>query len=301
MSGLTSRDATASTWVRSLLFLCGALAAAVLFSFGSNEWPAFVQAVLFIVTVYCLFTSIGAAVFRAARSSQSAITVHTLLELVPLQAFLIDEFGKVQYVNAAFEESAGPLFTAKSSRDVFAVVHPEDELDVRKSFSEGIRRRQGFILEFRQRLGDGTTRLSQVKLQRIEEHLDGFGHWLGVLVEISDRGSSKGSITQSAGSQNGASAADNHNQDCRSCMENTTSHLTAILLNGHACIRFLSSEPSRPSSAISCVEKILRDAKDIARQVKELPPPYLWSNGSPHGGSMQRSRVPVYTNLPARD
>jgi hypothetical protein len=57
--------------------------------------------------------------------------------------------------------------------------------------------------------------------------------------------------------------------------EPVSSLLTAILVNSCACVRFLSSQPDRHPNAILCAERVLRDARGLAAQLKAIPA-HLW-------------------------
>jgi len=52
--------------------------------------------------------------------------------------------------------------------------------------------------------------------------------------------------------------------------EPISSLLTAILVNTSASIRFLSSQPDCHPSAILCVKRVLRDATELAAQLKSI-------------------------------
>ncbi len=265
---------SAGPWVRSLVFFFGALIASILFTYGLTHWQVYAEVPLAVTAVYLLLMSIGVVLYGAPRNSSVGQTVHTLLDLIPLQAFVTDEAGRLQYANSALQDLAGPLLPTLSESDVFAIVHPDDEFQARRAFSEGVGLRRSFVFEFRHRRVDGATRRFEVRIQRIDEYSKGIGNWLGVLVDITER-SSMGEKDASSNTLPGEKGKGN-DQSTNLSMETSISQLTAILVNSQASLRLLSSDPTRLPAAVSCIQRVVQDAKQIAITVREAGPLLPW-------------------------
>jgi len=291
MRGLMSTDGIAKRWLLSVLLFGGALLCSLLFTYGSGRWPVYAQATLFITAVYFLLTSVGIFVSRGTGAPPNKQMVNALLEGLPLQAFVTDDIGRLQHINSALQNAAGTLLT-QQGREVFAVVHPEDELQVRKLFSEGVISRSAFVFAFRHRVDYGETRRFEARLRRIENYSEGLGCWVGVLVEITNTASASIRPNGADGQAERASLLERTDHNHHSFMEVSAGLLTAILVNSHACMRFLSAEPMLPSDAMTCVERILRDAKEMASQTKALPPAITLSRQSLPTESASMLRCP---------
>lgn len=137
MSIFRASDTIATSYVLSAWFLCGAFVTTVLFSRGLGHWPAYLQSALLATCASFFFLSL-VTVYASIRTAKTGPNLHNFLELVPLRAFLIDEAGCLKYGNGALKESVGPMLWGDTTRDLFAIVHRDDESLARKTFSEGV-------------------------------------------------------------------------------------------------------------------------------------------------------------------
>jgi PAS domain-containing protein len=277
MSIFGTSDKVAKSCVRGALFLCAAFVTTVLFSHGLGHWPAYLQSALLATCATFLFLSL-VTVYASIRTAKTQLNVDNFLELIPLRAFLIDEAGRLKYGNGALKEFVGPMLWGATTRDLFAIVHRDDESLVRKSFSEGVAQRRPFGIAFRYRRSDGSFPRVEARFQYTGETPKDFRHWLGVLLETQDFRL----IDEGTAAVEGAgkiSPLDSLARDVVPFMEPAISQLTAILVNSQACLRYLSGDSMNLSAAVASVERISRDAKDMTVLVKGIRPLRRWSRG----------------------
>jgi hypothetical protein len=73
-----------------------------------------------------------------------------------------------------------------TTRDLFAIVHRDDESLARKNFSEGVGQRRAFGIAFRYRRSDGSFPHVEARFQSTGKSPHDSRHWVGVLLETRD-------------------------------------------------------------------------------------------------------------------
>jgi hypothetical protein len=182
--------------------------------------------------------------------------------------------GEVEYVNQTLLD-----YTGRTLQELYnwpIVVHPEDLPLVAQSWQQSIASGAPFNVELRMRRADGVYRWFMCRGLPVRTADGQILRWYSLLTDIEDRKAAEAMMrarerdrariaraTQVATvGELSASIAHEINQP-----------LLAVLANGHACRRWLTSEPVNIPRALLSMDRIVRDAKaaaDIIQRIRAL-------------------------------
>ncbi len=224
-------------------------------------------------------------------ASQAAISLETarlytdlqlqvgLLQHLPVSAWTLKPDGTPDFVNQVWLEFAGqtPDFVRSHPEAWMTAVHPEDREMAAKIFWEGVHSGQGFAIETRSlRAQDGTYRWHLQQAVVVRDFEGKVIKFVGTTTDIDDQKRTGEALRQSQAELAHVTRVTTMGELAASIAHEVRQPITGVLLNGNACLRWLSrvkEESDNLTEARAALQRIVRDcnrAEEIIARIRAL-------------------------------
>lgn len=207
----------------------------------------------------------------ALRTSERELKL--IIETIPGLVWCASAAGDLTYINRRISDYVGVPHGNQAVSGWVSFVHPNDVDSVVRAWSRSVASGEFFEVQCRLRRADGAYRWVHLLSQLGRDGGGAKTRWYGLFIEIDDRKNmeeslrtiqdrlSRGAQTFAAGKL-AASIAHEINQP-----------LAAVVMNAHACLRWLSAKPPDLVNAYETAENILQNGKcigDVVQHVRAL-------------------------------
>lgn len=205
------------------------------------------------------------------RASESHLRL--LVDSIPGLVYTRDARGELEFVNRPLLEFFGRPPEEMRQWRTNDLIHPDDRERTVATLSEGIEAGQPTEIEIRVRRADGVYRwchFRQVPSHDAQGQLD---RWYCLVTDIDDRKRAEETLRATQARLSQAMHMASLSELSASIAHEINQPLAAVVANGHACRRWLSSEPPNIDRAAASADRIIRDgniAAEIIQRIRSL-------------------------------
>jgi PAS domain S-box-containing protein len=196
-----------------------------------------------------------------------------ILESIPGLVWSASPNGDVIYVNQRISEYLGTSDDKLNQSEWTNFLHAEDAESVLRAWAYSVATGERFEVQCRVRRADGVYRWFH-SLSQLGHDNDGRPtRWYGLVVDIDDRESMEESLRRTQDQLSRAAHTAAIGELSAAIAHEINQPLTGVVINGHACLRWLSAQPPNLAEAQWAAERVVRDGRnagDVVRRVRAL-------------------------------
>ena len=179
--------------------------------------------------------------------------------------------GEVEFANQQLMIFFGK--TLDELQDWSPLVHPDDRARVVGMWLHSLETGQPFEFEHRVLRADGVYRHFLSRGQPVRGNDGRIIRWNNLHMDISERKEAEEALRNTQARLSQATQIATISELSASIAHEINQPLTAVVTNGHACVRWLSAQPPNMAKAREAAERIIRDGKEageVASRIRAL-------------------------------
>jgi len=219
---------------------------------------------------YSLLTDIEQqkSVEAALRTSERELTL--IVETIPALVWCASPSGELTCVNQRISEYIGVPLENLTENGWAQFIHPHDLESVARNWSHSVATGEFFEAQCRLRRADGVYHWVHSLSQLGFDSQGGKTRWYGLFLDIDDRMSIEESLRIVQDRLSRAAQTARIAELSASIAHEINQPLAAIVLNGHACLRWLAAQPPHLPNAYEAAERIVSNGKDAGEVVQRI-------------------------------
>jgi len=223
-----------------------------------------------IIRWYSLLTDIEQQklVEAALRTSERELTL--IVETIPGLVWCASPSGELTYVNLRICEFVGVSLEYLVQHGWAEFIDPHDVESVARAWRHSVETGESFEVQCRLRRADGVYRWVHSLSQLGFDSQGGKTRWYGLFIDIADRKSIEESLRVVQDRLSRAAQTARIAELSASIAHEVNQPLAAVVLNAHACLRWLAAKPPDLISAREAAERIVCNGKDAAEVVRRV-------------------------------
>jgi PAS domain S-box-containing protein len=197
----------------------------------------------------------------------------SIIETMPGMVWCAAPDGELNYLNQRLLDYTGTRPDAWAELGWANLLHPDDAEPTVRAWSHAVATAQPYDNQCRFRRADGVYRWFRALGQAAHDNEGRVARWYGLLIDIDDRKNLEAALRDSQTHLSRATRTATLGEFSASIAHEINQPLTAVVTNGHACLRWLSAQPPSLSKAQEAAERIVRDgteAGEIVRRIRGL-------------------------------
>src|SRR5262245_2967565 len=226
----------------------------------------------------CLMAPIfGLTVYLAQRAQRQAGALRErerdlslIVETMPALVWCASPEGELTYVNQRILDSTGASLGDLAHAGWVNFLHPDDVQQTVAIWTDNVRTGNLHDVQYRLRRFDGGYRWFHVLGQAMLDAEGGVTQWYGLLIDIDDRKNVEETLRRTETRLSRATQIATVGELAASIAHEINQPLGAVVANGYACLRWLSTEPTNIAKAGEAAERIVRDGKETGEVVKRI-------------------------------
>jgi hypothetical protein len=174
------------------------------------------------------------------------------------------------YVNQRVLDYTGTTLAAMAKAGWLNFLHPDDVAPTVDAWSHALASGRQHEVQYRLRRFDGTYRWFHVLGQLGRDSEGHMTRWYGLLIDIDERKNTEEALRSTQARLSRASQIATVGELAASIAHEVNQPLSAVVANGHACLRWLLAQPPNLAKAHEAAERIVRDGKDAGEVVRRV-------------------------------
>jgi PAS domain S-box-containing protein len=203
------------------------------------------------------------------RASEQSLRL--IVDSIPGMVFNMTSQGEFDLANRQFLEYTGK--TLQEMKNWQTIVHPDDLPIVRSRLSVSLETGSPFDTEVRLRRADSEYRWFHCCGLPLRDENGQIIRWYKLLTDIEDRKHAEEALRNSQTQLSRATRTATVGEFAAAIAHEINQPLAAVVANGHACLRWLSTQPPGLAKAQQAAERIVRDgteAGEVVRRIRAL-------------------------------
>ena len=208
---------------------------------------------------------------EALRANQRELSL--IVETIPGMVWCAAPDGELNYLNQRILDYTGTGPDAWAQLGWANFLHPDDVEATVGAWSRAVATGQPYDRQCRFRRSDSVYRWFRALGQAACDAGGKVTRWYGLLIDIDDRKNMEAALRDSQARLSRATRTATVGEFAAAIAHEINQPLTAVVTNGHACLRWLSAEPPGLAKAHEAAERIVRDgseAGEIVRRIRAL-------------------------------
>jgi hypothetical protein len=202
------------------------------------------------------------------RASESNLSL--IIETIPGFVWCAAPDGELNYLNRRILEYTGTDPDTWAKLGWAHSLHPDDVEPTTRAWSRAVATGDQFDTPCRLRRLDGEHRWFRALSQAARDSEGSVTRWYGLLIDISDQKSMEEALRSSEMRLSRATRTATVGEFAASIAHEINQPLAAVVTNGQACLRWLSSEPPGLDKAYEAAGRIVRDGKEAGEVVRRI-------------------------------
>lgn len=204
----------------------------------------------------------------ALRASEHELSL--IVETIPGNVWCASADGGLTYVNQRELDYIGTTLEAMAHTGWLNFLHPDDVQPTVRAWTHAVETGQSHDVQYRLRRSDGAYRWLHVLGQPMRDAEGRVTRWYGLVIDIDDRKNIEEALRCSQTRLSQAMQIATVGELAASIAHEINQPLAAVVATGHACLRFLSTQPPSFSKAYEAAESIVRDGKEAGEVVRRI-------------------------------
>jgi PAS domain S-box-containing protein len=195
-----------------------------------------------------------------------------IIETIPAHVWCADPNGALTYANSHLLQYAGITYETLIG-DPFQYMHPDDIENIAAVWAEALRTGGTYVNQYRMRRADGEFRWVQAFAQLGKDEAGRPTRWYGLVLDIDDRVKAEEALRDTRARFARATQVATVGELSASIAHEINQPLAAVVANGHACHKWLATEPPNIPRALQSLDRIIRDGKaaaDVIQRIRAL-------------------------------
>jgi PAS domain S-box-containing protein len=205
---------------------------------------------------------------EALRASERELSL--IIETMPALVWCASPDGELTYVNQRVLDYTGSTLVAMAKSGWIDYLHPDDVAPIVDAWSQALASGRQHEVQYRLRRFDGTYRWFHVLGQLGRDREGRVTRWYGLLIDIDERKTIEEALRSTQERLSRASQIAAVGELAASIAHEVNQPLSAVVANGHACLRWLLAQPPNLPKAHEAAERIVRDGKDAGEVVRRV-------------------------------
>ncbi len=223
-----------------------------------------------IVRWYCLLTDVEDRKNAEEALRESERELSLIIETMPALVWCAAPNGEVTYANQRVLDYTGTNFAALAKAGWIDYLHPDDVKPTLDKWSNALATGRPIEVQYRLRRFDGAYRWFHVLGQLGRDREGNMTRWYGLLIDIDERKNTEEALRATQERLSRASQIAAVGELAASIAHEVNQPLSAVVANGHACLRWLLAQPPNLDKAHQAAERIVRDGKDAGEVVRRI-------------------------------
>ena len=196
--------------------------------------------------------------------------LNLIIETIPALVWCAAPNGEVTYANQRVLDHTGTNFAALAKAGWIDYLHPDDVEPTLDKWSNALATGRPIEVQYRFRRFDGAYRWFHVLGQLGRDSEGHMTRWYGLLIDIDERKNTEEALRATQERLSRASQIAAVGELAASIAHEVNQPLSAVVANGHACLRWLLAQPPNLAKAHQAAERIVRDGKDAGEVVRRV-------------------------------
>jgi PAS domain S-box-containing protein len=205
---------------------------------------------------------------QALRTSERELSL--IIEAIPALVWCARPDGELTYVNRRVLDYTGTTHEALARDGWTGYLHPDDFEPTVRAWSHAVATGELHEVQYRLRRSDGAYRWFHVLGQPLRDSEGRLTRWYGLLIDIDDRKRMEEDLRSTQSRLSRATQTATVGELAASIAHEINQPLAAVVTNGHACLRWLTTEPPNLGKAREAAERIVRDGKEAGEVVRRI-------------------------------
>ncbi len=193
-----------------------------------------------------------------------------IIETIPGMVWCAAPDGELNYLNQRLLDFTGTNPDAWARLGWADFLHPDDAEPTVSAWSRAVATSLSYDNQCRLRRSDGVYRWFRALGQAARDHEGRVARWYGLLIDIDDSKNMEEALRGSEMRLSRATRTATVGEFAASIAHEINQPLTAVVANGHACLRWLSAQPPSVAKAQEAAERIVRDGKEAGEIVRRI-------------------------------
>lgn len=199
--------------------------------------------------------------------------LRSIIDTMPGYVATMSAAGDIQLVNKPILDYTGRSVEELQDWANTDTVHPDDLAHVIAAWKDAIETATLLEYEHRLRRADGAYRWFHLRGLPLRDEAGAILRWYVLLNDIDDRRNAEEALRRTQARLSRAAQVATVGELAASIAHEVNQPLSAVVANGHACLRWLSATPPNLEKALEAADRIVRDGKDageVVRRVRSL-------------------------------
>src|SRR5262245_18439027 len=226
----------------------------------------------------CLLAPLfGLTVYLAQRAQAQAGALRErerdlslIVETIPALVWCASPEGELTYVNQRILDYTGASLLDLAHAGWVNFLHPDDVKETVTIWTNNVRTGNLYDVQYRLRRHDGGYRWFHVLGQAMLDAEGRVTQWYGLLIDIDDRKNVEETLRRTETRLSRATQIATVGELAASIAHEINQPLGAVVANGYACLRWLSTEPANIAKACEAAERIVRDGRETGEVVRRI-------------------------------
>jgi len=205
---------------------------------------------------------------EALRASERELSL--IIETMPALVWCAALNGELTYANQRVLDYTGTTLPGLAKVGWIDYLHPDDAGPTVDAWSRAVATGQHYEFQYRLRRFDGAYRWFHVLGQLGRDSEGHMTRWYGLLIDIDERKNTEEALRSTQARLSRASQIATVGELAASIAHEVNQPLSAVVANGHACLRWLLAQPPNLGKAHEAAERIVRDGKDAGEVVRRV-------------------------------
>lgn len=193
-----------------------------------------------------------------------------IIETIPGLVWCATPDGELNYLNRRILDYSGATAEAWAQLGWTRFLHPDDAEPTVKAWTRAVISGEPYDAQCRLRRANGAYSWFRALGQAARDNNGNVSRWYGLLIDVSEEKNMEEALRSSEVRLSRATRTATIGEFAAAIAHEINQPLAAVVTNGDACLRWLSTEPPALAKAYEAATRIVRDGKEAGEVVRRI-------------------------------